>query len=491
MKTLSVFILLISSVGLALAYSHGPLDGYANNPPAQQNCATCHISFPVNSGDGSFLFTDMPEDGYVPGETYDLVLSISDDGQSRWGFELTAQKDDNSMAGQLIITDPNRTQLSTLSGITYLKQTSNGTSGDGSSSSWIFSWTAPEAGAGPITFYASGNAADNDASVFGDYVYTIGLTLSEIISGQPVILLSATEYDFGPVLTGESRFWDLDVTNDGNLDLSLSSVTTSGDVFLVEDVGATTIGAGQMTTIELSFNPETIGMVEDSLVIESNDPNSPRSVVYLSGNGVLPQPPNAFDLVSPMDESMVTEELQTFFWRQTMDPDPGAQVVSYLFQWTTDESFSTYDEASSEIDTFFVIDTNSLDTDVVYYWRVLATDTNTDGTLSSETWSFTVEGANSVVDQGFGIPKEFGIAKAYPNPFNSTVNVRLAVPQLATVQVSVYDIMGREVANLNQGVLTAGTHELSWHATGSAGIYFVRASTSNGQSAIQKLMFVK
>ena len=49
-------------------------------------------------------------------------------------------------------------------------------------------------------------------------------------------------------------------------------------------------------------------------------------------------------------------------------------------------------------------------------------------------------------------------ATAYPNPFASTATVRVTLPEAAHVRVTVYDVLGREVATLLDGALDAGTH---------------------------------
>ena len=54
--------------------SGGPNQGYAHNAPSFNNCTSCH-SGTVNSGDGSVVFTNLP-DGYNPGETYSIGVTV-------------------------------------------------------------------------------------------------------------------------------------------------------------------------------------------------------------------------------------------------------------------------------------------------------------------------------------------------------------------------------------------------------------------------------
>lgn len=177
----SVFALLFLHSS-AFAFSGGPPDGVAGDPPAMSNCTQCHSSFPVNSGNGLLELVFGEPLAYSPGETYEMEVNLSSqDALTRWGFELTVLNSENNMAGELLVTDATNTQLSDNSGASpdYLKQTATGTYAGQNSGNWIFSWTAPPEGTGPVTFYTAGNTANNNGSTSGDYIYTVSLTLDE------------------------------------------------------------------------------------------------------------------------------------------------------------------------------------------------------------------------------------------------------------------------------------------------------------------------
>ncbi|MCA9729381.1 MAG: choice-of-anchor V domain-containing protein [Candidatus Eisenbacteria bacterium] len=165
---------------LASAYSGGPPDRFASNPPFDQNCTFCHFSYEVNSGDGDLQILGLPSE-FVPGQTYPLTVMLEDPGQQRWGFELTVldDADDFAEGGSLVVTDPLNTQISEdVEGTEdYLKHTSEGTHwpSDGPTS-WNFDWTAPDLPS--VTFYFCGNAADGDQSFVGDYIYARSTTVT-------------------------------------------------------------------------------------------------------------------------------------------------------------------------------------------------------------------------------------------------------------------------------------------------------------------------
>jgi len=75
------------------------------------------------------------------------------------------------------------------------------------------------------------------------------------------------------------------------------------------------------------------------------------------------------------------------------------------------------------------------------------------------------------------LPKEYTIRTAYPNPFNPTTTITVALPEAADLTVVVYNLIGKRVAELASGRFNAGNHNLTFDATGIAsGLYFVRAT---------------
>ncbi len=77
-----------------------------------------------------------------------------------------------------------------------------------------------------------------------------------------------------------------------------------------------------------------------------------------------------------------------------------------------------------------------------------------------------------------GLPGTHNLSSAYPNPFNPQANFTLEVAEQQSVRIAVYDALGREVATLFNGTLTAGpAHEFTIDGAGlPSGIYVVRAT---------------
>src|SRR5690606_32754994 len=74
------------------------------------------------------------------------------------------------------------------------------------------------------------------------------------------------------------------------------------------------------------------------------------------------------------------------------------------------------------------------------------------------------------------LPATFQLTPAYPTPFNPSTRFSVILGRPGEVRIGIFDVLGREVARLHDGNLSAGQHAFTWeaHEMGS-GIYLVRA----------------
>ena len=96
-----------------------------------------------------------------------------------------------------------------------------------------------------------------------------------------------------------------------------------------------------------------------------------------------------------------------------------------------------------------------------------------------------------------GLPQEFALEAAYPNPFNASVQIPFAVWQANTpVELTVHDVLGRTVRTLTSGTMDAGRHVLQWDGRNAAGepvgngAYLVQLRAGS-QRAVGKVMLIK
>ena len=89
------------------------------------------------------------------------------------------------------------------------------------------------------------------------------------------------------------------------------------------------------------------------------------------------------------------------------------------------------------------------------------------------------------VERDESFPQKFTLSQNYPNPFNPTTTIKYSIPSVGTarelsVQLKVYDILGREIATLVNKKQSPGRYAVDFNASSlSTGIYYYRLKASN------------
>ena len=91
-----------------------------------------------------------------------------------------------------------------------------------------------------------------------------------------------------------------------------------------------------------------------------------------------------------------------------------------------------------------------------------------------------------------GIPKNYKLEQAYPNPFNPSTTIRFSIKESEKVRLEIYDIRGRLVNSvIDSEYMNAGTYESKWNAQNNlgekvaSGIYIARLTTGNFMQSIK------
>jgi hypothetical protein len=104
---------------------------------------------------------------------------------------------------------------------------------------------------------------------------------------------------------------------------------------------------------------------------------------------------------------------------------------------------------------------------------------NAPGTITS------VENENPLVVNSFNLEQN------YPNPFNPATKIRFALAEQSQVTLKVYNILGKEIATLVNGVKGVGVHEVSFDGSGLAsGVYFYTLQTEQFNQT-RKMLLMK
>lgn len=89
------------------------------------------------------------------------------------------------------------------------------------------------------------------------------------------------------------------------------------------------------------------------------------------------------------------------------------------------------------------------------------------------------------------IPEEYTLSQNYPNPFNPSTTIEYSLPHSGKVKLSVYDILGRQIAVLVDEYQNAGTYRVVFDASGlSSGIYIYRLR-EDSHSEVKLMMLIR
>ena len=254
-----LLLFFVVSSGNVFAFSFQAPPAEKTGAPNESTCMDCHVGNELNASDGSLMLA-IPET-YIPNEVYTIVVNLSREGQSRWGFEMTALDADGGSAGSFIVDDAGNTGIFEANSKQYIHHTTAGTAADtNDANSWEFQWTAPDADMGPVTFYAAGNAANGDSNTTGDYIYTKQSESASVVGGVSLEIVGEASLSTVDAVEGVS--YTLKVTNTGN---AMDAVTLEASAEV--GIEGSVIGTLSESSIELEADgsAEVILMVTGDL----------------------------------------------------------------------------------------------------------------------------------------------------------------------------------------------------------------------------------
>ena len=105
-------------------------------------------------------------------------------------------------------------------------------------------------------------------------------------------------------------------------------------------------------------------------------------------------------------------------------------------------------------------------------------------------------GVEVSIDESKITPIQFALHQNYPNPFNPETNIQFDIAENSRVQVSVFNLVGQQVASLINKQMDAGVYHVRWSGLNDkgeplpSGMYFYEMKTDYYNS-VKKLVLVK
>jgi hypothetical protein len=281
--------------------------------------------------------------------------------------------------------------------------------------------------------------------------------------------------DLGAIEIDDSSQCMLFVENQGYGDLILSNIhigqsqNDNPNYAFSVTLDNLVIPPEDTNSIVVYFNPEVAGFYSGSLIFETNDENNPTHNEAMHGTGL-----------SPVREIYIETDFDSdtiyYYDAELGDTD----YIEYLY--ITNLGNTELEIHDIEATEPFYIDINdgSLGTlewleipvefipevDGDYSGTVTIYSNDSDESELIVVLVGTTESLN--VDEVY-IPSQFTIHQNYPNPFNPITTLRYDLPKDAVVNITIYDMMGRVVTTLVNGLQTAGYKSIQWDATNNTG----------------------
>jgi len=208
--------------------------------------------------------------------------------------------------------------------------------------------------------------------------------------------------------------------------------------------------------------------------------------------------PTIEDTFSTHPESNTTI---VFSWEESFDVDSD---VTYTLIIELEFSGNTYTDIHENIiDTSISISSNSLDPmlnitsqdNAIFAYTVDVSDEEFSMT-ASERGMFVLSRAYLSTINKDVVPEVFALHQNYPNPFNPTTTLKYDLPEDALVNITIYDMMGRQVSTLVSSQQNAGFKSVRWNSTNdkgqpiSAGLYLYTIQTGEFRQT-KKMVLLK
>jgi hypothetical protein len=241
-----------------------------------------------------------------------------------------------------------------------------------------------------------------------------------------------------------------------------------------------TSGTGQFSILPNAFNssfPDEVRATTTAFsefILGSNDPDNPLPVELVSFRGTA-----TAQGVQLTWQTATELNNAGFEVRRKAANEDFVTIASYRF----DPSLRGKGTTTSATTYSFVDAT--VEAGKTYTYRLRSVDY--DGTIHDYAQTVSVEVREPVQARVY----EYALEQNYPNPFNPTTTIRYSLKETGKVSVRVYDVMGREVKVLVDGVQGAGEYSVVMDAMGlSSGVY-VYQLRAGGLLLTRKMVLVK
>jgi hypothetical protein len=249
-------------------------------------------------------------------------------------------------------------------------------------------------------------------------------------------------------------------------------------------LGPPVISPGSSCSYQWTFTPSTVGPINGTITIISDDPDENPLYISLTGNGFVPQ-------------------------RGDVDGDGSITVLDVLA--AVNHILRTITLTGDALRRADCTGDGSIDIlDVIGIVNViLGTGQCAPGACRSQVTPEVMEFLESLdhylaaedfdrfmalVKTETGVPVEYSLGQNYPNPFNPSTIIKYSIAKSVHTTLKIYNILGQEVRTLVNEIREPGFYTITWNSRDdsgtkvASGVYFYRLSMDGGRWSETKRM---
>ncbi len=252
-------------------------------------------------------------------------------------------------------------------------------------------------------------------------------------------------------------------------------------------------------TITYTSNAGFGGQDTFTYTLDDGDGGTDEATVTVDVSGNSPPSAPAITNLADEEEIILDAPNAPFTVEWTASTDPEGDALTY--NWELSET-STFDQplvvdtgsepryATTEGEIGMLLTQNNVNLDNLLWHRAVADDGTTRVPGPALKIRFT-DGRTTAVDGTAEVPTDYLLHQNYPNPFNPATQLRFGLPQTAQVRLTVFDVLGREVAVLVDERLPAGWHEAVFEAGDlPSGVYLYQLE-AEGRMLARTMLLLK
>jgi len=256
---------------------------------------------------------------------------------------------------------------------------------------------------------------------------------------------------------------------------------------------------GQSKTISVAFSPVTPEQESGFLSFYCNDPQSHVVKISLSGAGIELTHNPVIEMAAVDQYSCSQAKI---VWFRTLDDTAGAaDPVTQYDIWVRDNttiSRVTREKQPTEVlpdatlgapwqflsstpavgfDEYVAVVSHPCSSSIAGYWNecILAAQTVSHRAYLSLAAPLSPSDITNVRANITNTPQRFQLCENFPNPFNPSTTIRFGLPNRSHVLLTIYNTIGQKIAELVNGDIEAGYHEVQFDGSRLAsGVYFYR-----------------